>query len=83
MTARDEVLDAARALAAVSADGTFTPVDVVGYLQSRGTRYAPSTIRTHVISRMCTNAADHHAKTFDDLLALGDGRYRLNTPERR
>lgn len=78
MTARDEVLSAARTLADGSSDGTFTVAEVVSLLQSQRTRYAASTIRTHVTSRMCANAADHHAVTYDDLISLGTGRYRLN-----
>jgi hypothetical protein len=76
MTARDEILAALPALCARTADGTFTPQDVIDELRQRGSRYAPSTIRTHVVSRMCANASDHHARTYDDLERLTDGRYR-------
>lgn len=79
MTARDEVLAAAHSLTARSADGTFTAGEVVTYLQSKGTRYTAATIRTHVASRMCANAADHHAVTYDDLVSIGGGRYRVNS----
>ena len=76
MTARDEILTVLPALAAQSADGTFTPLEVVAEIRRRGTKYAESTIRTHVISRMCADAPDHHAKTYDDLERVGEGRYR-------
>ena len=75
MTARDEILAAARALASRSPDGTFTVEQVVAAL--RGSDYAESTIRTHVTSRMCADAADHHAKTYDDFKRLDRGLYRL------
>ena len=58
-------------------DGTFGPQDVVEELRRRGSTYAESTIRTHVVSRMCANAPDHHARTFDDLVRVSDGRYRF------
>ena len=78
MTARDEVLAAAKRLAATSADGSFTVDDVIHVLRQAGSTYAESTIRTHVTSRMCANAPDHHAVTHGDLYSLGGGRYRLN-----
>lgn len=78
MTARDEVLNAAQHLASGSDDGTFTLGDVLALMHQRGTRYADSTIRTHVTSRMCANAPDHHAIVFSDLKRIEPGRYRLN-----
>ena len=77
MTARDEVLAAARRLSAASADGVFTIEEVLAVMRKEGTRYAESTIRTHVASRMCANAPDHHAIVYRDLLRVGDGRYKL------
>ena len=77
MTARDEVLDTARQLASDSGDGTFTLGDVLTLMHQRGTRYADSTIRTQVTSRMCANSPDHHAVVFDDLIRVGSGRYRI------
>jgi len=76
MTARDEILAALPAICARTVDGTFTPQDVIDELRRRGSSYAPSTIRTHVVSRMCANAPDHHAVTYDDLERISSGRYR-------
>jgi hypothetical protein len=76
MTARDEILSVLPAICARTVDGTFTPKDVIDELRRRGSTYAPSTIRTHVVSRMCANAPDHHARTYDDLERLAAGRYR-------
>jgi len=50
---------------------------VVDLLLGRKARYAESTIRTHVTSRMCANAPNHHAVTYDDLVRTDGGRYRL------
>lgn len=77
MTAREEILDAARRLSASSEDATFTIVEVLTLLHQDGTRYAESTLRTHITSRMCRNAADHHAVTYRDLERVVRGRYRL------
>lgn len=77
MTARGEILAAAKALAAKASDGSFAVDDVVRELGRRGSGYAESTIRTHVVSRMCANAPDDHAVTYDDLIRTEAGRYRL------
>jgi hypothetical protein len=77
MTARDEVLAAARTLTVKGTDGTFTVDDIVAELRRRESKYAESTIRTHVASRMCSNAPDNHAVTYDDLVRTDSGRYRL------
>jgi hypothetical protein len=76
MTARTEILAALSSIESRSADDTFTAQDVVDELRRRGSSYAESTIRTHVTSRMCANAADHHARVYDDLERVSDGRYR-------
>ena len=54
----------------------FSPNDVINELARRGTRYPASTILTHVVSRMCANAADHHGTTYADLERVGDRLYR-------
>jgi len=64
-------------LTARSADGSFSVQDVVQHLNKQGSKYAESTIRTHVTSRMCADAPDNHATTYDDLTRLDHGRYRL------
>jgi hypothetical protein len=77
MSCREEVLAAARTLSTRSEDGSFTPADVIRVMQQRGTRYAKSTIRTHVVSRMCVDAPEHHGVVYADLQRIGPGRYRL------
>lgn len=74
MTARDEILEAIPAVE--RSDGTFTVEAIVRELRRRGSRYAESTIRTHVISRMCVNSPGNHAVTYDDLERLEAGVYR-------
>ena len=77
MTCREEILAAASELARLSADGEFTVGDIVQYLQRRGSQYKASTIRTHVVSRMCANAPDNHGTVYDDLVRTDHGTYRL------
>jgi hypothetical protein len=76
MTARDEILPALPSMETRSPDGTFSPQDVVDELRRRGSTLAAQAIRTHVVSRMCGNAPDNHARTYDDLRRVSDGRYR-------
>jgi hypothetical protein len=76
-TARSEILNAARELTGQSADGTFTITAVLAQMRRAGTAYQESTIRTHITSRMCGDAPDHHGTTYDDFQRIGDGRYRL------
>lgn len=76
MTARDDILAAIPAVCARTGHDIFTPQDVIDELERRGTRYKRSTIRTHIVSRMCVNAPDHHARTYDDLVRVADGQYR-------
>lgn len=73
---REEVLAVARLLHAEGRED-FSPADVVDAMRAAGTRYAESTIRTHVVSRMCADAPDNHGTTYDDLERVGRGRYRL------
>ena len=77
VSARDEVLAAAKVLAAKSIDGTFTANEVINELRTRGTDYQESTIRTHVASRMCANAPDNHVVTYKDFVRVDRNRYRL------
>ena len=76
MTARDEILVALPALRLRLGTDMFTPEDVIEELARRGSTYRPSTIRTHVVSRMCRDAPDHHAVTYDDFERVGPGLYR-------
>ncbi|MEV0719503.1 hypothetical protein [Asanoa sp. NPDC050611] len=77
VTARDEILAALPSIVERSVDGSFQPQDVIDELRRRGSVYAESTIRTHIVSRMCSDVPDHHARTYDDLERLAHGRYRL------
>jgi len=75
-TCRDEILDVV-ALLVDDANDSFTIVEVVEEMRRRGSRYAESTIRTHIGSFMCSNAPDHHGTTYQDFERLDRGRYRI------
>jgi hypothetical protein len=75
---RDEILDAFKELTLLTGFEEFAVPDVIEMMRVRGTRYSENTIRTHITSRMCANAPNHHAVTYDDLIRTGKGLYRLN-----
>ncbi len=78
---REEVLAAARRIhAAGHAD--FSPSEIVRQMQRDGTKYEESTIRTHVVSRMCADAPNNHGTTYADLERVAHGRYRIRKRER-
>ncbi len=76
-TCRDEVVKAAQAIIAEKGQSFFTIQEVVDYLMLNGTTYSEATIRTHIASRCCVNAPNHHAVTYADFERVDRGRYRL------
>lgn len=77
MTARDEILAAIGRIERRSGHDVFTVVEVLDELRRSGSAYMESTVRTHIVSRMCANAPDHHAVVYRDLERLERGHYRL------
>lgn len=55
----------------------FTIPEIVSCMAKRGSQFAESTIRTHIASRMCVNAPDNHAVTYQDLERTERGQYRF------
>lgn len=76
MTCRDEVLAAFERLERRHGRKDFDLADVVQEVQASGSTYTESTIRTHVTSRMCSDAPDHHGTIYADLDRVESGRYR-------
>lgn len=79
ITCRDEVLAAFERLTARTSRDAFSLTEIVREVRSHGSDYRKSTIRTHVTSRMCASAPDHHAVVYDDLKRVGRGLYRLRS----
>jgi hypothetical protein len=77
MTCRDEILECAREVMRQSGLDYFTIPEIIGCMAKRGSQYAESTIRTHIVSRMCKNAPENHAVTYSDLERTERGEYRL------
>jgi hypothetical protein len=79
MTCRDEVLAAFQRLISRTGQQAFSPAEIVREVMAVTSAYRESTIRTHVVSRMCADAPDHHRVVYDDLERVGRGLYRLRT----
>jgi hypothetical protein len=54
----------------------FPLVEIVAEVQAVTDTFRESTIRTHVLSRMCRQAAANHAVVYPDLDRVGRGVYR-------
>jgi hypothetical protein len=77
MTCRDEILAVARKLSRERTDGIFTTQEIVAAMRERGTRHLDTTIRRHVATEMCSNAAGPGAGKYQDLERVGRGQFRL------
>lgn len=78
MSCREEILDV---INHHFPNAEFTPQEVIDIMLEAETEYSESTISTHITSRMCRDAPDHHAVTYDDLERVAMGRYRLLGPD--
>ena len=74
---RAQILEAAGVVMAKSGLDHFSIPEIISYMASQNTRFAESTIRTHIVSRMCANAPENHAVTYRDLLRTDRGVYQL------
>ena len=77
MTCRDEVLAALTRLESRHRRSVFGLGEIVTEVLASTKEFAESTIGTHVSSRMCAEAPDHHGTTYDDLERVGRGVYRV------
>jgi hypothetical protein len=75
-TCRDDVLAALERLEFRDARRVFRLAENVAEVKAAGSRCRDSTIRTHIGSRMCGNAPDHHAVVYYDLIRVSPGEYR-------
>ncbi|TDO42193.1 hypothetical protein [Paractinoplanes brasiliensis] len=74
-TCRAEILDAIRDILRRSGYDTFTLTDILTEMRRRNSRYAETTIRTHVASHMCGDLAE--------LERVDRATYRLRAPLHR
>ncbi len=79
MACHHDVLNAARAVVRRKGVNAFSPQEVIDEMKRTGTynRYQESTIRTHITSRCCDNAPNHHAVTYKYFRCVSYGVYEL------
>lgn len=75
-TCREAVLDAFARLEGRHHRTDFTLAEIVAEVRSETKAFAESTVRTHVTSRLCSNAPDNHEVVHDDLERVERGLYR-------
>lgn len=75
-TCRDEILAAFVRLERRHGRLDFAPMEVIQEVGAATHRYPDSTIRTHIVSRLCAGAPVNHAVVYDDLERVAPGRYR-------
>ncbi len=77
MTCRDEILACVQELVQRTGEEHFTTQDILDCMKKKGTQHKESTITTHITSRLCANAPNHHGTTYNDLERTDRGTYRL------
>src|SRR5688572_7564215 len=70
---RNEILACINGLIQQTGIQTFRIDDVIRGMHNRGSKFAESTIRTHVSSVMCSNAPQNHVIKYHDLERVGRG----------
>jgi hypothetical protein len=73
----EQVLVAARSLTARKGSNEFTADEVLEEMRTAGSRYSASTVRTHVVSRCCANAPNHHAVVYKYFERIRPGLYKI------
>lgn len=79
-TCRDEILDVIQGLHLRRSGDTFGVLEILEAMQARGTRFAESTIRGYISSKMCVNAPFQYGTRYHDLERLDRNTYRLARP---
>jgi len=74
-----QVLEQANRIALQNKDRSFGAEEVVRALPHLN----PSTVRTHVVSRCCTNAPRNHTHKWDYFRRVSRGRYQVLPPYRQ
>jgi len=76
-TARDEILSAMRSLRSRHGRDVFKLDEIGQEVFARGSLHAESTIRTHIVSKLCVDGPQNHAVVYGDFERVSPGHYRL------
>lgn len=74
----EQILAASSQITQFKDRNEFTILEILNYLTQQNSPYKESTIRTHITSRMCRNAPNNHAITYNNLTRIQLGVYNLN-----
>ena len=77
MTCRDEIIKIIKSK--YNGNTCFTVPEIIKIMKQNNTIYKESTIRTHITSRMCVNAPNNHGVTYNDIIRIDKGLYKLYT----
>lgn len=77
-TCREQILIAVQHIITAKNQNEFTISEILQYLKEQNSPYKESTIRTHISSRMCSNAPKYHAITYNDFTHIKPSVYALN-----
>ncbi|MBB6451632.1 hypothetical protein HNQ94_000053 [Salirhabdus euzebyi] len=76
-TCREEILQVVHSIVKERNKNEFTISEVIKLMKQRDTIYAEGTIRTHINSRCCSNASNHHGTVYNDFERIEYGKYKL------
>jgi len=76
-TCREEILHAVNLIVNSKGKNEFTVHEVIRYMFENNTVYKESTIKTHINSKCCINAPNHHGTLYNDFKRVEPGLYRL------
>lgn len=79
MTIRQDILSVIPEVVDGRPDQTFTPMEIVAVLLTRGVPYKELSIRSCITNGMCATAPDPSGRRSCDLERVGRGRYRLRS----
>ncbi|MGD6993981.1 DUF7669 domain-containing protein [Sutcliffiella horikoshii] len=74
---REEILSTVKEILNEKGKDDFTIIEVLEAMNRNNTTYSEYTIRTHISSRCCSNAPNHHKIVFHDYYRIERGKYRL------
>lgn len=76
-TCREELREAVKVIVEQKGKNEFSPTEAETFMRNNDTQYKVSTIRTHVTSKCCKNAPQHHQTKYDDFERIDKGLYKL------
>lgn len=74
---REEILHSVKSIIKTKNKNEFTIREIIEHMNKNSTIYKESTIRTHICSKCCVNAPNHHGTVYNDFQRVTKGQYEL------